>query len=315
MRGIKTIYYSPIGQLYSISFNALSHNSVSLSEKYNLHLLSSTSEVVKFKNKNDSRISEALLYGGISYDNTAGDMIAQAKQYNNTRIYTRSIENDSTRSGWSYLEGTEREALNIKPILDRAGISTRLLSKNEANEESFKALDNESPSLLHIATHGFFLSDPVQIELNPFMQANQKKGASNLLMRSGLLFAGANKAWLGDEVVDGIEDGILTAEEISKLNLSKTQMVVLSACETGLGEIVSTEGVFGLQRAFKLAGVQTLIMSLWKVPDTATSKLMINFYNNWIGGMEKHKAFQKAQQDIKKEYSSPYYWAGFVMLD
>ena len=92
-------------------------------------------------------------------------------------------------------------------------------------------------------------------------------------------------------------------------------MVVLSACETGLGEVVSTEGVFGLQRAFKLAGVQTLIMSLWKVPDLATSKLMIEFYKNWTSGMEVHQAFQKAQQFIKKEYPSPYYWAGFVMLD
>ena len=92
-------------------------------------------------------------------------------------------------------------------------------------------------------------------------------------------------------------------------------MVVLSACETGLGENVASEGIFGLQRAFKLAGVQTIIMSLWKVPDVETSKLMVLFYNNWLGGMNKHEAFLAAQREIKNSYSNPYYWAGFIMLD
>ena len=136
-----------------------------------------------------------------------------------------------------------------------------------------------------------------------------------MLHRSGLLFAGANKTWVNGERVKGVEDGILTAEEISKLDLSTTEIVSLSACETGLGEIVSTEGVFGLQRAFKLSGAKTLIMSLWKVPDVATSKLMITFYKNWSSGMEVHQAFLTAQQKIREEFSSPYYWAGFVMLD
>ena len=147
------------------------------------------------------------------------------------------------------------------------------------------------------------------------MQNQERNGSANLLQRSGLLFAGANKTWVKGESVRGIEDGILTAEEISKLDLSTTEIVSLSACETGLGEIISTEGVFGLQRAFKLSGVRTLIMSLWKVPDTATSKLMTSFYKNWSSGMEVHKAFIDAQKKIKDEYSSPYYWAGFVMLD
>lgn len=315
LNGVNTIYYSPIGQLNSISFGALSQNSLCLSDKYNLHLLSSTSEVIKYKQKQNSSINDAIIYGGIKYDSVTEELIAEARGYSRTHEFTRSIESDSTRSGWKYLEGTEKEASNIVSILKGANIDSRMIKEGKANEESFKALDQVSPSLLHIATHGFFLSDPIQIELNPFMQKKQAKWYSSPLLRSGLLFAGANRAWLGEDIVEGIEDGILTAEEISKLNLSKTKMVVLSACETGLGEVVSTEGVFGLQRAFKLAGVQTLIMSLWKVPDMATSKLMIEFYNNWISGLEVHQAFQKAQQLIKKEYPSPYYWAGFVMLD
>lgn len=315
LNGVHTIYYSPIGQLNSVSFGAIISNSLCLSEKYNLHLLSSTSEVIKFKQKQNTSINDAIIYGGIKYDTGTEELIAEARGYGRTNELTRSIESDSTRSGWKYLEGTEREASNIVSILKGANINSRMIKENKANEESFKALDQASPSLLHIATHGFFLSDPIQIELNPFMQKKQAKWYSSPLLRSGLLFAGANRAWLGEDLVEGIEDGILTAEEISKLNLSKTKIVVLSACETGLGEVVSTEGVFGLQRAFKLAGVQTLIMSLWKVPDLATSKLMIEFYNYWINGLEVHQAFQKAQQLIKQEYPSPYYWAGFVMLD
>lgn len=315
LKGEKKIYYSPIGLLNSVSFSAISYESTCLSEKYKLYLVSSTNEIIKIKQQRDTKIKDAVVYGGISYDTGIEELIAESRGYNIKREVTRSIASDSTRSGWRYLEGTAKEASNINSMLQKANINTRFMTKNKANEESIKALNNVSPSLLHIATHGFFLSDPVQLELNAFINNKYKVEEVSLLMRSGLLFAGANRAWLGEGIVEGIEDGILTAEEISKLNLGKTKMVVLSACETGLGEVVSTEGVFGLQRAFKLAGVQTLIMSLWKVPDMATSKLMIEFYNNWISGLEVHQAFQNAQQSIKKEYPSPYYWAGFVMLD
>ena len=130
-----------------------------MSEKYNLHLLSSTSEVIKYKQKQESTISDAIVYGGIKYDTGTDEMIAEARRYNNNHHLTRSIENDSTRSGWAYLEGTSKEASNIISILKDANISSQFFTESKANEESFKALDNASPSLLHIATHGFFLSD------------------------------------------------------------------------------------------------------------------------------------------------------------
>ena len=314
--GVKTIYYSPVGQLNSISFNALMSDSTTLSERYSLHLLSSTAEVSQIKNNSRSKISDAVVYGGIVYDLSDDQMMAEARGYDtlSTRIAI-PFEFDKDRSGWKYLSGTEDEARSINMTLDSIGVHTALFMGAHANEESIKALSGKSPYLLHIATHGFFLSDPKQIAVNPFMQNQERNGASNLLHRSGLLFAGANKTWVNGERVKGTEDGILSAEEISKLDLSSTEIVTLSACETGLGEIVSTEGVFGLQRAFKLSGVKTLIMSLWKVPDAATSKLMISFYKNWSSGMEIHQAFLTAQQKIKEEFSSPYYWAGFVMLD
>ena len=117
-----------------------------------------------------------------------------------------------------------------------------------------------------------------------------------------------------DQLPEGVQDGILTAKEISQLDLRDTDLVVLSACETGRGEITS-EGVFGLQRAFKMAGVQTLVMSLWKVDDNATSLMMQTFYEHLLSGMSKREAFNLAQAAVRAKYSEPYYWAGFVMLD
>ena len=132
---------------------------------------------------------------------------------------------------------------------------------------------------------------------------------------TGLLFAGANRAWKNTNVIPGIEDGILTADEISQIDLRGTEVVVLSACTTGLGEYNSPEGVFGLQRAFKLAGVKSIVMSLWEVSDEATSRLMQVFYENLTRGVEIHTAFRKAQQELKKQKDDPFEWAGFVLLD
>jgi len=187
----------------------------------------------------------------------------------------------------------------------------------QATEESFKQLSGNSPELLHIATHGFFLEDEKEINRNEFMKTinTDDRVFRNPLLRSGLLFAGANRAWMNDDIIPDIEDGILTAEEISRLDLSATKLVVLSACKTGLGEVRNSEGVFGLQRAFKLAGVETLVMSLWKVDNTATKDFMIDFYQNLLSGKTKQESFKKAQQTIRENYKNPYYWAGFVMMD
>jgi hypothetical protein len=134
------------------------------------------------------------------------------------------------------------------------------------------------------------------------------------MMRSGLALAGANKYWKKTAENLTTDDGILTASEISNLDLSACQLVVLSACETGLGAINGSEGVFGLQRAFKMAGVKSIIMSLWKVPDTQTAELFDIFYSECFAGKTIHEAFHSAQAKMKTKYS-PYYWAGFVLLE
>ena len=123
-------------------------------------------------------------------------------------------------------------------------------------------------------------------------------------------------AWRGNIISPDIEDGVLTAEEIANLHLENTELVVLSACESGLGDL-SSDGVMGIQRAFKNAGVQTLIMSLWKVDDDATKLLMTEFYGNLLAGESKRQAFEKAKETVRKDarYSNPHYWAAFIMLD
>ncbi len=137
------------------------------------------------------------------------------------------------------------------------------------------------------------------------------------MIRSGLILAGGNHVWQGKPAISGMEDGILTAYEISQMNLSNTELVVLSACETGLGDIKGNEGVYGLQRAFKIAGVKYLIMSLWKVDDRATKDFMITFYQHWLEDkMTIPDAFRQTQKEMKaKVYGDPHKWAGFVLLE
>jgi len=185
------------------------------------------------------------------------------------------------------------------------------------NEESFKNLSGKKISLIHIATHGFFIQDVEKDHDNrELLQrvGGGQKAIENPLLRSGLMLAGGNNAWTNNPV-EGVEDGILFADEVARMNLVGTSVVVLSACETGLGEVNNSEGVFGLQRAFKLAGAETLIMSLWEVSDEATMFLMERFYANWLSGMDRQSAFKQARRALRADYEAPFYWAAFVLMD
>lgn len=134
------------------------------------------------------------------------------------------------------------------------------------------------------------------------------------LMRSGLFFSGANIGLAGEQLPDDVEDGILTAQELSSMNLGSVDMAVLSACQSGLGETTG-EGVFGLQRGFKLAGANTLLMSLWKVDDEATKILMTEFYRHFLSGKSKRESLYLAQQHLRATHPEPEYWAAFILLD
>jgi len=134
------------------------------------------------------------------------------------------------------------------------------------------------------------------------------------MFRSGLVLAGANSTWKGEIIPGRKEDGILTAYEIAQMDLSRTDLVVLSACNTALGDLKGNEGVIGLQRAFKMAGVKQMILSLWNVPDQQTVELMTMFYKNLINHESTKEALRNAQLKMKEKYP-PYYWAAFVVVE
>ncbi len=301
LQNVKTVYYSPSGSLHQVSFAALPIDTTNyLCDKYNLVQLSSTRQLATAAwQAKPAAISSTVLFGGIKYDFTP----------------------DSTRSSitFGFLKGTKDEVETISATLQTKSIKSTLYTGINGNEEAFKALNNQNINVLHIATHGFFnpieKEKPQDLDRMMLMGEQRFRYSPNPLLRSGLILAGGNRTWKGGEPPAGMEDGILTAQEISEMDLHQTELVVLSACETGLGDVNGGEGVFGLQRAFKLAGVKTIIMSLWKVNDEATSEMMQLFYSKWLGGMDKREAFRLAQQELKEKYSDPYYWAGFVMVD
>ncbi|MFZ1516101.1 MAG: CHAT domain-containing protein, partial [Saprospiraceae bacterium] len=223
---------------------------------------------------------------------------------------------------WNYLAGTEREVNSIEKLILAAGMKVNLKKGYQATEESFKnigANNAPSPRILHIATHGYFFPDPKSTAKRTGLNGEQEsvfKISDHPMLRSGLIMAGGNVAWQGKQTLEGKEDGILTAYEISQMNLSNTELVVLSACETGLGELQGNEGVYGLQRAFKIAGAKYLIMSLWQVPDKQTSLLMTTFYKKWLEDkMSIPDAFHAAQKELRDIGLDPYQWAGFVLVE
>lgn len=209
------------------------------------------------------------------------------------------------------LPGTKKETEDISTLLRAHEWKADLYLAAEAGEEQVKALN--SPAILHIATHGFFLPDE-DVTADKTLGFSSEQTLQNPLLRSGLLMAGASAS--KDQNLMNQEDGILTAYEASLLDLQNTDLVVLSACETGLGDLVNGQGVYGLQRAFLSAGARSVLMSLWEVDDNATQELMTAFYKNYLQQLQGNKleALRKAQREVKKHYAHPYYWGAFVLI-
>ncbi|MBK9220616.1 MAG: CHAT domain-containing protein [Saprospiraceae bacterium] len=324
------IYMTTSGMLHRLNFNAMEiANDSILGDKFKLVQLGSTRQLVLTQNKIWDQTS-AVLFGGINYDlsDTIESTNFDSQTKSNLDTNTTAI-NTSTFSAWSFLPGTDQEVGIIQEQFKKRKIPVTQYRGANATESQFKQIGNgnASPRILHISTHGYFFPDPkdkqLDTSLNNTFQAALKFNKQPML-RSGLIFAGGNKAWQGIKTKDGEEDGILTAYEISQMNLSNTELVVLSACETGLGDIQGNEGVYGLQRAFKIAGAKYLIMSLWQVPDKQTSLLMTTFYKKWLEAKGPTKvgntlsipdAFRAAQKELRDGGLEPYYWAGFVLVE
>ncbi len=334
----KTIYFSPSGLLHRLNLAAIPIGIDSvLSDRYQLVELGSTRSLavgtkagqLVVPTQVKSSTNDAVLFGGIQYDSDITTLTKAIASIDSVSIASRGELNffntDSTlRVGtWGSLAFTDREVGNLERILKATGVQYQTNRGYTATEETFKSIGaggKPSPRILHIATHGFFFPDPKTSEgfkTLPTLNEPVFKISEHPMIRSGLLLAGANHAWeTGKPLKPGMEDGILTAYEISQMNLSNTELVVLSACETGLGDIQGNEGVYGLQRAFKIAGAKYLIMSLWQVPDKQTSLLMTTFYKKWLEQkMTIPEAFRAAQKELRDAGLDPYQWAGFVLVE
>lgn len=327
LAGIHTIYYAPAGLLHRLNVDALAMDEDRVvADQFRIIPLGSTRQLV-LPDDREVVANEAWLFGGIRFDRPQNDAVAPGDPEPSSDIATRSSsreepgEWDVRGSGWGYLKWTKREVEALDGVIRNAGLESRLFMEELATEEQFKTMGTNRPSpyILHLATHGFFHDGQPMDSTGSFEPEAALPfflTSANPMMRSGLILAGGNEAWRPTPHENGKEDGILTAYEISQMDLSNTELVVLSACETGLGDIEGNEGVYGLQRAFRIAGVRTLLMSLWEVPDVQTQELMTHFYRLWLE--EKipiADAFHQAQKALRKKYIHPWFWAGFVLLE
>ncbi|MBL7931322.1 MAG: CHAT domain-containing protein, partial [Bacteroidia bacterium] len=209
------------------------------------------------------------------------------------------------------LPGTKTEVEAIATNLKSNGWSVDLFTEAAASEANFRKV--KSPTVLHIATHGYYLKD-VESEDKLFLGFETSSIKNNSLLRSGLILAGAGPSTQDSTNKDSENDGILTAYEASYLNLQSTELVVLSACQTGLGDEIGTEGVAGLQRSLTIAGAKNILMSLWPVDDLATQYLMTEFYKRYAVSRNVEDSFRSAQAMVKLKYPHPMYWAAFTLL-
>lgn len=210
------------------------------------------------------------------------------------------------------LPGTEIEVQKISELFNNANRKINKFTQEKATEENFKNI--KAPYILHIATHGYFLGDLSEIEGDNVFGVDVEKAVQNPLLRSGLLLSGASNFLNFDASQASGDNGILTAYEVKNMDFRGTDLVVMSACETGLGEVMNGEGVYGLQRSFQVAGANSIIMSLWTVDDKTTQELMVEFYTRYLQGVEKIEAFRQARLVIKEKYQEPYYWGAFKLL-
>ncbi len=344
LAGVQTIYYSPSGLLHRLNLAAVPVNDEqTLADRFRLICVNSTRQLantVQIKVQGN----EAVLYGGLQYDEDStshSNQVVFASRSFDELSFTMT---DSALRGenWNYLPGTDKEIKAISQVMKSSKLDAIQKTGLEGTEESFKKLSERkiAPRILHIATHGYFFPDWTDLNKTRVTHdtatsevSNNQKGSNEAswketsqesifklsehpMLRSGLILSEGNAGWQGKRSLDAGEDGVLTAYEISQMNLSNTELVVLSACETGLGDIQGNEGVYGLQRAFKIAGVKYIIMSLWQVPDKQTSMLMTTFYRKWLEEkLSIPDAFHAAQKELRYAGFDPYQWAGFVLVE
>ena len=326
LQGVNNVYFSPIDDLYQIAIEYATDGKQMISSHKQLYRLSSTRQLAVINN--NQKNYRSVVFGGLDYDAALDTSVALNTNSKDSKSRYNSdvdVEHLNIRGaigknkGVKHLSGTEIEANEVSQMLTGAGIHNTLFVGDKGTETAFKDLSGQSINIIHIATHGFYWEGTQKTSDEDDAKEKNYFKEDPSMQLSGLLFSGFNQTLLhSNEKIEGVDDGILTAAEISRMDLSDTNLVVLSACQTGLGRI-SGDGVFGLQRGFKKAGVNTIVMSLWEVDDIATQLLMRYFYDNISKGMSPTNALALAQNMLKSypdcDYSSPFYWAGFIIVD
>lgn len=297
LKDISTIYVSPDGVFNKISLSTLYDpiGNTYLHSKYKFVTLTNLQELVSYRPAKSSTKQEAVLLGHAKFGN--GDVSKLSSNLQRSLNFNQVEE----------LVGTKKEVEEINQLMKNSAWQGSLFMDDEASEKSIKSI--KKASLLHIATHGFFVPSSDKDEVVVF--SNESEKLSNPMWRSGLILSDINSS---TSKSPNSEDGLLTAYEVKNLDFGNSELVVLSACETGSGEIRNGEGVYGLQRAFMIGGAKNVLMSLWKVDDNATQELMVLFYRDYLSGKDSYSALRTAQLELMKKYTDPYFWGSFVLI-
>lgn len=299
LEGNNKVFFSPMGLLNLINIELLTDISgITAAERFNLYRVSSKRNIIS--RDDDIGIHSVVSFGGVDYEN--------AQEYG--EMFIRM----NTRGNWAYLQNTLLEVEQINDLLSGRGIGVATYIGPCATEGAFKQLDGTSVDVVHIASHGYYIPQLQRGSIPYFYNSESTANIQDELFYSGLILSGGQKSWADSIFIPNNNDGILTAYEISKLDFHNVNLVVLSACETGLGDNLF-DGIFGLQRAFKKAGVSSILMSLWQIDDKATSEYMGSFYEKLVEGYSIHDAYISAVLTMKEKYPDANYWASFVLLD
>jgi CHAT domain-containing protein len=310
LTGIDKIYIAPDGMINLLPFETLTEDGKRfLIDDYQFVYLTSGRDLLRNKPDLSGRDAFVLADPDFMTDPSGPPLPAEAGSSSMFTSRGNTATPECLASMFSPLPMTRQEGMWVADLLNQSGrYDVTLLDSSQACEGALKRI-SRPPDILHIATHGYFCEQAQ----NPYL--------TNPLLRSGLILAGANRT-IGemDKDTNGVEDGILTAMEVSGLDLVGTDLVVLSACQTGIGDVRNGEGVFGLRRAFQHAGAKSVVMSMFAVPDESASELMEHFYENWLSGQSKASALHNASLEILNERRqngnsiNPLFWGGFILV-
>jgi CHAT domain-containing protein len=314
----KTIYVSLGGVYNNINLNTIYNPTTGkyLVEEKDIRIVNSARDFVlsKESEKKNYTSNTASLFGFPNFDGNTSVTADSSDLFASTRDLNSFWLDSLTRGGVKAkpLPATKIELENISSTLKSKGWQVKSFLADNASETNIKK--EASPRILHVATHGYFFQDiPLEKDKTRFLGMDRQQVVQDPMLRSGLLFTGANKTLKGES--SNGENGLLSAAEASLLDLRETELVVLSACETGKGEVKNSEGVYGLRKAFSDAGAQNIIMSLWKVDDKVTQEFMSSFYDIWLNDKTSiRETFNKTQLEIKAKYPQPYYWGAFILV-